>query len=181
MRQPTAMNASICVTVGSLLFLLMATPLSAQMGPPVGTWAELPNTRLWPAIPSEAKQMTSPGGQPELWSPYDIFANSGADLAQIKNVWGFLYWGGGHAASPDNSLYWVPFDGSGPKRLSGPYLAPDRVYKYDGPLETYRSVSRNAPSTVTLAAAPKSRHTYSSLVTVEIGGRPLLFSFGGSL
>jgi hypothetical protein len=180
-RQPTTMNAALGVTVWSLLLLLMATPLSAQTAPPVGTWAELPNTQLWPAIPSEAKQAMSPGGQPELWSPYDIFAYSGADLAQIKNVWGFLYWGGGHAASPDNSLYWVPFDGSGPKRLMGPYLAPDKVYNYDVPLETYRSVSRNAPSTVTVAAAPKSRHTYSSLLCIDVNGRPAVFNYGGAL
>jgi hypothetical protein len=176
-----AVRMSWRIGLGPLLLFLFSVLVDAQTVPPSGTWTELPNTKLWPAIPAEAKPAGGPGLLPELWSPYDIFAYSGADLAQLKGVWGFLYWGGGHAASPDNSLYWVPFDGSGPVRLSGPYLAPDQVYKYDHPLETYRSVSRNAPPTVTVAAAPKSRHTYSGLVTFEMNGKPHLFSYGGSL
>jgi len=34
---------------------------------------------------------------------------------------------------------------------------------------------------MTVAAAPKARHTYSSLVTVTISGKPYLFCVGGSL
>jgi len=60
-------------------------------------------------------------------------------------VWGFLIWGGGHAATPDNSLYWLPLDGSGAKRLMGPYLAPARFTTTRIQWDTYRSVSRNAP------------------------------------
>ena len=120
------------IAAGMLGFLLLPTPASAQYAaPPVGTWAQLPNTSVYPAQPFEAKSESSPGGQPELWSPQSLFAYSGADVAQRNGVWGFLIWGGGHAATPDNSLYWVPFDGSGAARLMGPYLAPDKVYKYD--------------------------------------------------
>ena len=163
----------------ALLFLI-ASALAAPP-PPVGTWAQLPNTQLYPAIPPEAKSVSVPGGTPELWSPQGLFAFSGADVAQINGIWGFLIWGGGHGDSPDNSLYWDPFDGSGPKRLMGPYLAPDKIYRYDVPTETYRSVSRNAPSTVTSAGAPKSRHTYSSLLRIDLHGRPAVFCYGGSL
>jgi hypothetical protein len=162
------------------LFLLIASAFT-QTAPPVGTWATIPNTQLYPAIPFESKSQSAPGGTPELWSPGGIFAYSGADVAQINGVWGFLFWGGGHGDSPDNSLYWDPFDGSGAKRLMGPYLAPDKVYYYDVPLETFRSVSRNAPPTVTVAAAPKSRHTYSSLLRIDLRGQPAVFNYGGSL
>src|SRR5262249_37204120 len=114
----------------------------------------LPNTILYPAIPSQAKTEGGSGGKPELWSPHSIFDYSGGDIGQLpgSSTWGFLIWGGGHAATPDNSLYWLPLDGAGPRRLMGPYLAQDRVYQYDNPWETY------------VGGAPKSRHTYSSLV-----------------
>ena len=164
-----------------LVPLLLIASALAQTAPPVGTWAQLPNTQLYPAIPFEAKRESASSGTPELWSPRGVFAFSGADVAQINGVWGFLIWGGGHGDSPDNSLYWNPFDGSGAKRLTGPYLAPDKVYYYDAPLETYRSVSRNAPPTVTVAAAPKSRHTYSSLLRIDLRGQPAVFNYGGSL
>ena len=165
----------------SLALLLLVSLALAQTGPPVGTWVQIPNTQLYSAMPSEAKPESASGGRPELWSPRGVFAYSGADVAQINGVWGFLIWGGGHGDSPDNSLYWAPFDGSGAKRLMGPYLAPDKVYSYDAPLETYRSVSRNAPPAVTVAAAPKSRHTYSSLLRIDLHGRPAVFGYGGSL
>ena len=133
------------LALGMLGLLLLPTPASAQYAAPrVGTWAQLPNTSVYPAQPFEAKRESAPGSTPELWSPQSLFAYSGGDVAQRNGVWGFLIWGGGHAATPDNSLYWVPFDGSGATRLTGPYLAPDKVYSYDDPLETYRSVSRNA-------------------------------------
>jgi hypothetical protein len=164
--------------------LLLISQLSAQpAAPPIGTWAQLPNTAVYPAIPAEAKPASAPGGEPELWSPQSLFAYSGGDIGQLpgSSTWGFLIWGGGHAATADNSLYWLPFDGSGPRRLTGPYLAPDRVYQYDSPLETYRSVSRNQPSSVTTPGAPKSRHTYSSLLAIPVKGRPAVFNYGGSL
>ena len=164
-----------------LVLLGLITPAFAQTTPPAGTWAQIPNTQLYPAIPFEAKPESSRGDKPELWSPRSLFAFSGGDVAQIDGLWGFLIWGGGHAATPDNSLYWLPFTGSGAKRLMGPYLAPDKVYYYNDPLETYRSVSRNAPLSVTIAAAPKSRHTYSSLLRIEVNGQPAVFCYGGSL
>jgi hypothetical protein len=166
------------------VMLLLVSPASAQpAAPPPGTWAQLPNTALYPAIPSEAKSAGTPGGTPELWSPQSLFAYSGGDIGQLpgSSTLGFLIWGGGHAATADNSLYWLPFDGSGPRRLTGPYLAPDREYKYDTPWETYRSVSRNQPSSITTPGAPKSRHTYSSLLFIPVKGRPAVFSYGGSL
>jgi hypothetical protein len=175
------MKAWLSLTILWLLVLPAVARAGAQSAPPVGSWAQLPNTQIYPAIPSEAKPEGAPGGTPELWSPRGVFAFSGADVTQIDGVWGFLIWGGGHGDSPDNSLYWAPFDGSGAKRLMGPYLAPDKVYSYDAPLETYRSVSRNAPPTVTVAAAPKSRHTYSSLLRINLHGRPAVFCYGGSL
>jgi hypothetical protein len=171
----------------SLAFLLVAVPVSAQLAaPPAGTWAQIPNTAIYPVMPIEGKSSSAPGGQPELWNPAHVFAYSGGALVTLNGVVGFLYWGGGHAATPDNSLYWAPFDRSGPIRLTGPYLAPDRVYNYGdsdklGPWEMYRSVSRNAPPTVTAAEAPKSRHTYSSLVLVEVRGKLYLWCYGGSL
>jgi hypothetical protein len=161
--------------------LVLAACVFAHAIPPAGTWAVLPNTQLYPAMPREAKLESSPGTTPELWSPQGVFAFSGADLFEINGVWGFLIWGGGHGDSPDNSLYWLPFDGSGAKRLTGPYLAPDKAYYYDTPLESYRSVSRNAAPGVTSAGAPKARHTYSSLLRIDVHGRPAMFSYGGSL
>jgi len=156
-------------------------PKQAFVPPPLGTWSTLPNTAIWPVIPIEAKQ-GQPGdaGNPELWSPRAIFAYSGGDLATLNGVLGFLYWGGGHGDSADNSLYFAPFDGSGPRRLSGPYLAPDKIYKYEDGLDHYRGVSRNQPG-ITVAAAPKARHTYSNLITITINWKPYLFCVGGSL
>jgi len=151
--------------------------------PSVGTWTTIPNSAIWPVIPPEAKTCptTNPNcGTPELWSPWGIFAYSGGDLATLSGKLGFVFWGGGHGDSPDNSLYFSAFDGSGPARLSGPYLAPDRIYKYDDGKDIYRSVSRNQPA-ITVAAAPKSRHTYSSIISIDIDGKPYLFVTGGSL
>jgi hypothetical protein len=163
----------------ALTLVVLIPSVSAQTSPPAGTWAQIPNTQLYLAMPAEAKP--GPGGTPELWNPQHLFAFSGADVAKVNGVWGFLIWGGGHAATPDNSLYWLPLDGSGAKRLMGPYLAPDKAYNYEDPVDTYRSVSRNAPPTVTVAAAPKSRHTYSSVLYVEVNGKPAVFNYGGSL
>jgi hypothetical protein len=169
------------MSIAMLVILSQVSATSAQPAPPPGTWAQIQGTQIYPIMPAEAKSESGTGGAPELWNPRALFAFSGADLAQINGVWGFLIWGGGHSATPDNSLYWDPFDGSGAKRLTGPYLAPDKVYLYVDPVDTYRSVSRNAPSTVTVAAAPKSRHTYSSLLHIEVKGRPAVFNYGGSL
>jgi hypothetical protein len=156
--------------LGVLGLLLLTASGSAQLATPaVGTWAQLPNTVLYPAIPSQAKPEGASGGTPELWSPHSLFDYSGADVGQLpgSSTWGFLIWGGGHAATADNSLYWLPFDGSGPRRLMGPYLASDHVYKYDSPWETY------------IGGAPKSRHTYSSLVYVP--QLQAMLVYGGSL
>ena len=156
--------------LGVLGVLLLATSGSAQLATPaVGTWAQLPNTILYPAIPSQSKPGGAASDPPELWSPHSIFDYSGADLGQLpgSSTWGFLIWGGGHAATADNSLYWLPFDGSGPRRLMGPHLAQDHVYKYDSPWETY------------IGGAPKSRHTYSSLVYVP--QLQAMLVYGGSL
>ena len=120
----------------SIAALLLAAPVLAQpAGPPAGTWAQIPNTAIYPVMPVESKTSPTPGGRPELWNPADVFAYSGGDLVTLNGVLGFLYWGGGHAATPDMSLYFAPFDGSGPRRLTGPYLAPDQVYNYSDPLE----------------------------------------------
>ncbi len=51
---------------------------------------------------------------------------------------------------------------------------------YEDGRDFYRSVSRNQPG-ITVAAAPKARHTYSSLLTIAINGKPYLFCVGGSL
>ena len=55
------------------------------------------------------------------------------------------------------------------------------MYYYDTPLETHRSVSRNAAPAVTTPGAPKARHTYSSLLRIDVHGRPAVFAYGGSL
>jgi hypothetical protein len=170
------------IGIVALAVAFQAGAVDAQTAPPPGTWSQIPNTQIYPAMPPEGKTGAGATGQPELWNPRALFAYSGADLGQTSGgVWGFLIWGGGHSATPDNSLYWDPFDGSGARKLMGPYLAPDKVYHYDDPVDTYRSVSRNAPSTVTVAAAPKSRHTYSSLLQIQVKGKPAVFCYGGSL
>jgi hypothetical protein len=176
----------LCVL--SFLLFFMRAQLAAQTAPPVGTWSTIPNTAIFPAMPPEMSTCpaSTPNCRPELWSPASLFAYSGGDLYRQSGVWGFLVWGGGHSATPDNSLYWSPFDGSGPKRLTGPYLAPDRVYGEVTPLETYRSVSRNQPGltadcSIEGKCAPKSRHTYASLLTLDVKGTPTLFNYGGSL
>ena len=154
---------------------------STQTPPPVGTWAQLSGTAVYPAQPFEAKSESAPSGTPELWSPRGLFAYSGGDVCQLPggSMWGFLLKGGGHGDSPDMSFYWVPFDGSGAKRLTGPYLAPDKAYYYDSPWETYRSTSRNQDPTTPPGQVGKARHTYSSLVCApEIG---LAFMVGGSI
>src|SRR5712691_8588133 len=163
-----------------LLILVMAAPAGAQPAPPVGQWVTLPNTAFYPAVAPEAKPGSS-RGTPELWSPHGIFAYSGTELATVGGKLGFVLWGGGDGDSPNNQLLFTPFDGSGPVTLSGPYLAPDKVYRYPEYRETWRSVSRNAPPSVTEAAAPKSRHTYRSLRAFSIGGKPYLFNYGGGL
>jgi hypothetical protein len=123
----------------------------------------------------------SSSGTAELWSPRAVFAYSGGDLATLNGKSGFLLWGGGHHDSPDNSLYFTPFDRSGPRRLSGPFLIPPGgdYYPQDG-LEHYTVVSRNQPG-VTVAAAPKSRHTYATLVTVIVTGKTYFFAVGGGM
>jgi hypothetical protein len=158
------------------LILALATfaMASAQASPQPGTWAQIPNTAIWPVLPPEATR--------ELWSPRGIYAYSGGDIAKIKEVWGFLYWGGGHADGPNNALYWAPFDGSGPKCLSGPWLAPKGstgYYPNDG-LDYYLGPSRNQPG-ITAGGAPKSRHTYSGIVTVTVDGKPYFLSVGGGI
>ena len=154
----------------------------AYTSPPPGTWSTLPKTAIWPVIPIEAKQAPPSGtGNPELWSPWNVFAYSGGDLVTLNGVLGFLYWGGGHADTADNSLYFTPFDGSGPRRLSGPYLAPaGGAYLIDDGLDYYKLVSRNQPGE-TAGGAPKSRHTYSLLLALPLQGKPYFFSVGGGL
>src|SRR5262249_52903866 len=161
------------------LLVLPSAPICAQPAPPVGTWVELPNTALWPALPPEAKSSSDSGGQPELWSPFSpMAAFSGGDIAQLDGIWGFLIWGGGHGDGADNSLYFLPFDGSGPRPLTGPYLAPAGV-SYFGGGETYLGVSRNQPPTMAPGLAPKARHTYSSILALR--DRRLAWAYGGSL
>src|SRR5262245_40263364 len=92
------------------------------LGSSEGTWVQVPNTALGPAVAPEASTFGPDGGNPELWSPQGLFAFSGADVGQMGGVWGFLFWGGGHGDSPNNQLSFAPFDGSGPRVLSGPYL-----------------------------------------------------------
>ncbi len=168
-----------------MLYSLLVSSARAQTAPPLGTWVSITNTVLFPVIPFDAKSESAPNGQPELWSPQSLFAFSGGDLYKWYGVWGFFVWGGGHAATADNSLYWNPLDGSGPKRLMGPYLAPDKFYNYHVPLETYRDVSRNQNGlpkpTEANPGSPKSRHTYSSLLGIEVKGKPHVFCYGGSL
>ena len=172
----------------STLELTMGSFAMAQTLPPVGTWATIPNTAIFPVMPPEMS--SCPGrptcDRPELWSPASAFANSGGDLGKLNGVLGMFMWGGGHAATSDNSLYWSPFDGSGPKRLTGPYLSPNRTYGETTPLETYGSVSRNQPGLTGDCAAegacsPKSRHTYNSILSIEVKGVPSMFVYGGSL
>lgn len=162
-----------------LLLMLLIAPAWAQPAPPVGTWVVLPNTVLWPAMPPEAKSSSVPGGRPELWSPFSpMAAFSGGDIVQVNGIWGFLIWGGGHGDGADNSLYFIPFDGSGPRALMGPYLAPAGVSYFDGG-ETYLGVSRNQPPTTAPGLAPKARHTYSSILALR--DRQLAWAYGGSL
>jgi len=164
-----------------LALLLWTTPVWGQPAPPVGTWAQLSGTAVYPAQPFEAKSASAPGGTPELWSPQGLFAYSGGDVCQLPGgaTWGFLLKGGGHGDSPDMSLYWVPLDGSGPQRLTGPYLAPDKAYYYDTPWETYRGTSRNQAPATPSGQVGKARHTYSSLVCAPETG--LVFMVGGSI
>lgn len=171
-----------------LCLLLLAGPAWAQALPPAGTWAAVPNSLAVTAMPPEATACVAPcvpPGQPELWSPWSLMGSwSGGDLAQRGGVWGFVLWGGGHGDGPDNSLYWLPFDGSGPARLSGPFLSPnwpaDPLAYLDTSLRsTYRGTSRNQAATVAPDGAPKSRHTYSGLTVLR--DRNLVVDVGGSI
>jgi hypothetical protein len=148
--------------------------------PPAGTWAQLPGTTFTPAFPAEEYELGS--------NPEDLFANSGGDLATVDGTLCLLVWGHGHAAGADNSLYCVPLDGSGARRLMGPYLAPDMtpenvlwIYKYDSPLEVYNALSRNQAAGITPGLAPKSRHSYWNALTIAITGVPHFFCVGGVL
>jgi hypothetical protein len=147
----------------SLLLLLIGSPLLAQTAPPVGSWSTIPNTRLADALD---KRLYGP------YNPRDVFANSGGDIAKWNGVWGFFLSGGGHAATPDNSLFFLPLDGSGPKRLLGPYYRPDGNYKQDTPKETYLPFG-------VWTDAPRSRHTYSCIIYMERQGKPAVFMYAG--
>ena len=155
---------------------------------PPGTWVQIPNTAFYPAVAFEAKP-GSPGGTPELWSPQGLFAYSGTELATVGGKLGFVLWGGGDGDSPNNQLLFTPFDGSGPVTLSGPYLAPDKVYRYPQETvnrETLRSISRNQPGVTAdcstdRVCSPKSRHTYRSLRVFSLGGTSYVFNYGGGM
>ena len=165
-----------------LLSVVFLGSVGAQTLPSPGTWTAVPNSVLYPVMPPEAKAASAPGQQPELWNPSSAMgAWSGGDVAQLGGVWGFLIWGGGHGDGPDNSLYFIPFDGSGPRALMGPYLAPAGVKYWDqGTVQdAYAGRSRNQPSTVTPGLAVKSRHTYSSILALR--DRGLAWNYGGSI
>ena len=157
----------------SMILLLLCTlaPIwaRAQTPPPAGTWAQVPNTKVWDAM-AQAEFYT---GQ-NAYGPIGLFAYSGGDLLQVNGVWGFVITGGGHAATPDNSTIFLPFDGSGPRQLQGPYTSPDGIYKYDVPYDVYK------PSGI-WTDARKSVHTYSCILTIQKGGQPFLFLYGGSM
>ena len=175
------MRTALRFTTIALLLYLTGLTAMAQTPPPAGTWAQIANTALYDAVAFEAKAESALGGTPELWSPQGLFAYSGTELATVGGKLGFVLWGGGDGDSPNNQLLFTPFDGSGPMNLSGPYLAPDRVYRYPEIRETWRDVSRNAPPPVTVAAAPKARHTFRNLRFFQSGGHSYLFSHGGEL
>ena len=143
-------------------------PVPAPTAPVAGLWTTLPNTRAF-----DAMAVADFYSGYAAYNPQGLFAYSGGDLLQVSGVWGFVLTGGGHAATPDNSTLFIPFDGSGPRQLQGPYTSPDRVYKYDVPLTEY------LPSGV-WTDARKSVHTYSSFVKIEKGGQPFLFLTNGS-
>jgi hypothetical protein len=175
-------SAPALVPVGTILPATL--PGSAQTAP-VGTWATMPNTAIYSVMPPEATSCAPPlpsnCGQAELWSPFAVFGYSGGDLATINGKLGMVMWGGGHHDSPDNSLYFSPLDGSGPKRLSGPFLIPPGgdYFPQDGQ-EAYLIPSRNQPPG-TGVGAPKSRHTYSCITTVTVNGTQQFFTYGGGL
>ena len=71
---PTAFAISFALSV-----LLLVASAFAQTSPLPWTWAQIPNTRVDPAMPAEGKP--GPGGIPEVWNPQQLFA-----------VWGLLFW-----------------------------------------------------------------------------------------
>lgn len=146
-------------------FLLGTPAASAQVAPPAGSWAQVPNTKLTTAL---SAPLYAQG-----FNVRDVFANSGGDLARWQGVLGFFLSGGGHAATPDNSLFFVPLDGSGPRRLLGPYYRPDGAYKQDTPAEIYLPFG-------VWTDAPRSRHSYSCIVYMERLGKPAVFMFAGA-
>jgi len=179
-------NERVVVLVLRVLMtvLLLVLPAAAQVPnvPPPGMWAQVPNSVLHSVMPPEAKVASRPGDKPELWNPSSIMAAwSGGDVAQVGGVWGFLIWGGGHGDGPDNSLYFIPFDGSGPRSLMGPYLAPPGVGYFDqgAVQDAYAGVSRNQPSNTAPGQAPKASHTYSSILALR--DRNLAWKYGGSI
>src|SRR5258705_4778195 len=100
----------------ALWFGLLA-PAWAQTLPPPGQWAMLPNTN----VSAAADPRFYKSGPQAIYNVRDLFANSGGDLVTWQGKVGFFLSGGGHAATPDNSLFFVPLDGSGARRILGPY------------------------------------------------------------
>src|SRR3990167_8913143 len=161
------------------LLLLWATSAWAQPIPPAGTWATLPKTA---PVAAMAREVTVTG---ELGPVRGLVAYSGGDLVSLNGVSGFLLWGGGHGDGADNSLYFVPLNGSGPRALPISYLIPPLggLYGAGYPQDFYTTPSRNQLAVVASDGkyAPKARHTYHSVVAVTIGGRPAAFAVHGSL
>jgi hypothetical protein len=95
-----------------------------------------------------------------------------------------LLWGGGDGDGFDISLYFVPFDGSGPRALGGPYLAPvGHNYAEGYPLDYLTVPSRNQSNVVAQDGkyAPKARHTYNSILSIMVNGVPNAFAVHGGL
>lgn len=148
--------------------LLIAGPAAAQ------TWVEVPNTRAIAAL--NVVRLYNCQTPIACYNPNSLFAFSGGDLVQIGGIWGFWMTGGGHAATPDNSTIFVPFDGSGPRVLQPTFAPPDNVgYEpaSDGQ-EIYNPFG-------IWTDAHRSRHTYSSILTIAVGGKPALWMYAGSL
>jgi hypothetical protein len=150
------------------LALAISSAWAQPAPPPAGTWAQIPNTKI-----IDAMAMAEFYSGPNAYNPRSLFDFSGGDLLQRNGVWGFVVTGGGHAATPDNSTIFVPFDSSGARQLQGPYTSPDGVYRYDVPYDVYK------PSGI-WTDARKSVHTYSCILTIQKGGQPFLFLYGGS-
>ena len=176
------MGLSLRCTVLWILLVGLAGPALAQTLPPPGTWVQAPNSVLYPVMPPEAKVAGSAGTHPELYNPANVMAAwCGGDVAQLGGSWGFLIWGGGHGDSADNSLYFIPFDGSGPRSLMGPYLAPAGVRYFDQGIvsDSYAGRSRNQAPNVAPNQAVKARHTYSSILALR--DRGLAWAYGGGV